>query len=143
MKAIYLLIPILLSANCGISQPISKIDFQADACFGPCPIFTMTIFADGSALYDAKEYNEQMGQFKTSIKKPDLDSLFTLVANVNIFTLKDKYSMLATDHPTYTLTVKLKDGKNKTIVDYGPSGPEQLKKIYHLLFLFRETQDWK
>jgi hypothetical protein len=103
----------------------------------------MTIMNDGTANYDAKSYNERQGQFTTIIRKPQLDSLLAYILNANLFSLKDNYSIQATDHPTYTLTIKLKNGKRKTIEDYGPIGPENLKKIYTLIFSLRETQDWK
>jgi hypothetical protein len=103
----------------------------------------MKISDSGAANYDAIEYNERQGQFKAFIKKPQLDSLLTLIREAEIFSLKNNYSMPVTDHPTYTLMIKLKNGRTKKIEDYGPSGPEKLMKIYSLIFSLRETQDWK
>ena len=144
MKTIYFLSIVLVFTSCRPKQPnISQIDFKADACFGTCPIFTMTILNDGTANYDARLYNERQGQFRTIVRKPQLDSLLAYIANADFFSLKENYSTPITDQPTYILTVKLKNGKSKTIEDYGPSGPKNLDKIYALLFSLRETQNWK
>lgn len=144
MKPFYFLSIILLLTKCSTPKlEISQIAFEADGCFGTCPAFTMTILNDGTANYNAKMYNERQGQFKTVIKKAQLDSLITLIEKTNVFDLKDNYSTLMTDQTTYTLKVKLKNGQTKSIEDYGHSGPDKLEKIYNLLFSLRETQDWK
>ncbi len=144
MKLIYFLPIILLLTSCTTNKPeISQIDFNADACFGTCPIFTMTILGDGTAVYDAKMYNNQKGHLKTIIRKEQLDSLKTLIQLADLFSLKDKYSTMITDMPTYTLTIKEKNGRTKTIEDYGPSGPDKLDKIYELIFSLRDTQSWR
>jgi len=144
MKPFYFLSVIIFLTNCSTSKSnISKIEFQADACFGTCPIFTMVILNDGTATYDAKEYNKQEGQFKTTIRQKQLDSLIRLFQQVDFFDLKNNYRAPMTDQPTYTLTVTLKDGKKKTIEDYGPSGPAGLERIYDFIFSLRNTQDWK
>lgn len=61
----------------------------------------------------------------------------------NILTLRDNYSKSVTDLPMYTLRVQFEGGRQKTIKDYGLSGPGKLVKIYDLIFSLRETQDWK
>ena len=122
---------------------ISQIDFKASSCEGQCPAFTMTILYNGAAEYDAILFNEQVGKFKTIIKKPQLDSLMMLVQNANLFGLKNNYTTLASCLAYYTLTVKLKNGKIKIIEDYGSSGPDELREIYDLIFSLRKTQEWK
>jgi hypothetical protein len=144
MKVAYLFSIIFLVTGCSTKEPaISKISFQADACFGECPIFAMTILKDGAASYHAEMFNKQQGEFKTAIKKTQLDSLIELIQQANIISLKDKYSAPITDQPTYTLKVQFSNGQQKTIEDYGPSGPKKLDKIYDLIFSLRETQNWK
>lgn len=103
----------------------------------------MTISSDGEADYTAKMYNKLHGEFKTIIKKSQLDSLTMLIESAGVFSLNNKYSTNWTDNPRYTLSIKLKNGKVKTIKDYGPSGPEKLKLVYSQIFSLRESQDWK
>jgi len=144
MRTAYFLAFILLLTDCAGKKPvISKIDFEADACFGTCPVFTISVLADGTAYYDAQMYNDQEGKFKTIIEKTRLDSLKRLIELGNILALKDNYSIPVTDHPTYTLSVQYSNGRQKTIRDYGPSGPDELKEIYHFIFSLRKTQTWK
>jgi len=144
MKGSHFLSVIILFTNCTAKKAdISKIEFDADTCFGTCPIFSMSILNNGTAYYDAREFNERQGQFEAVVKKTQLDSLLTLIATADFFGLKDKYSTPITDQSTYTLTVTLKDGTKKTVEDYGQSGPKKLDKVYDLIFSLRKTQNWK
>jgi len=144
MKTLCILSIVLAFAACPPKRPgIAQIEFKADPCFGECPVFEMTIFNDGRASYDAIHYNEREGQFTTIVAKPQLDSLWAYVGNAELFSLSDHYSVLMTDQPTYTLTLKLQNGDHKTVTDYGPDGPKNLQKIYDLIFSLRETQNWK
>jgi len=103
----------------------------------------MSVLEDGTAYYDAEMYNDQQGHFKTIVEKAQLDSLKQLIELSNILRLKDNYSIPVTDHPTYTLRVQYNNDQQKTIRDYGPGGPDELKKIYHFMFSLRETQHWR
>jgi hypothetical protein len=144
MKSFYFPVLLLLVCSCKTQKvEFSQIIFEADACFGTCPIFTMTIAGDGTAHYNAKMYNDKQGEFNAVIKHLQIDSLNQLIEKSDLLSLKNEYSSNWTDQPTYTLTVKLNNGQTKTISDYGPNGPEKLKDLYHLIFSLRQSQDWK
>ena len=143
-NVLYWLTSFIVLAGCNSTkQEISQVDFRAGACFGECPIFTMSITGDGAANFHAEMFNKVDGNFKTVIRKPQLDSLMTLVNKSNFFSLENHYTNAWTDHATYTLTVRLQNGQTKTIEDYGPSGPEKLKRVYEFIFSLRESQNWK
>lgn len=144
MKTKYFYPLFLLLFGCKTQKvEFSQINFEADACFGTCPIFTMTIAGNGTAHYNAKMYNDKQGDFNTIIKRLQLDSLNLLIEKSDLFSLKNEYSSDWTDQPTYTITIKLNNGQIKKISDYGPVGPDKLKNLYHLIFSLRQTQDWK
>ena len=138
----FLLITCLISCHT-VKPQISQIDFKAGYCFGTCPVFEMSIRKNGSAFNNAIEYNNFQGKFRTTIKKQQLDSLMSLISEANLLSLQNGYHVSATDHPTYTLRVKQKNGQTKAIRDYGPAGPENLKLVYRYIFSLRESQDWR
>ncbi|MCO4294318.1 DUF6438 domain-containing protein [Solitalea sp. MAHUQ-68] len=144
MRTFYFSTIFILLTSCATKPlEVSQINFKADACFGTCPIFTMTIMADGTAHYNAKMYNERQGEFSATIRKSQFDSLKILIEKASFFNLKNEYSTDWTDQPTYTVTVKLKNGQSKQIRDYGPSGPDKLRKVYDFIFSLRQSQKWK
>lgn len=145
MKLHYLLIVLICTSACKTQKPsgFSQLSFNTDPCFGTCPIFSMTINGNGEAQFNAEKFNDREGNFVEVIRPGQLDSLRRLITNANLQSLKNDYAVSWTDMPTYTLTVKLNNGQSKTIRDYGPSGPEKLKQLYHFLFSLRQSQDWK
>lgn len=147
MKMIRLIPALLLFASCATNNArnndLEKVEFSAGPCFGACPIFEMKIDGNGNAELDAKRFNDITGNFKGTIKKAQMDSLAMLIKKADLLKLSDKYSARITDMPSYTLSVRFKDGKFKTIADYGPSGPEALKEIYRFITSLRQSQRWK
>lgn len=148
MKATVLYTSLILLAGCATNNAknknnIEKVEFSAGPCFGACPIFEMKIDGNGSAELDAKRFNDITGQFKAMIKKPQMDSLVMLIDKANILSLSDKFSVQITDMPSYNLSVRFKDGKFKTIADYGPSGPQELKDVYQFIATLRKSQNWQ
>jgi hypothetical protein len=143
-KNIYLLTGLIFLAGCKASKlDITQIEFQAGPCFGPCPVFKMIIEENGTTNYSATINNKQQGKFHTVINKTLLNNLNKSLQRANFLSLKNRYFTGWTDQPTYTLSVKLKNGQEKTIEDYGPSGPKKLKSVYKKIFSLRESQSWR
>lgn len=146
MKTVACFLAVSFFLSCQSKTPklkFNRLVFEAEACYGECPIFAMTIEANGSAVYYAQAFNKKTGRFKTLINKNILDSLFILLNNADLLNLNDNYSTNSTDHATYTMIAIMENGGIKKIEDYGPSGPVKLKKIYEYFFSLRDSQDWK
>ena len=141
---LYFFAAILLLSACNKPElDIDAVDFKAGPCIIGCPIYEMKIAKNGEAIIDAVAYNKiGDGRFKATIEKSKIDSLNTLISEADFFRLSNKYSVTITDQALYTLTVRLKNRQQKTIVDYGAGGPEKLKKVYHFLFLLSQSEHW-
>lgn len=120
---------------------ITEISLKTSPCFGTCPVFDITIQTDGNAKYIGKRFTKLQGEFQATIGKDSLIHLYNLLRKADVFSLESRYEVSYTDMPTYTLNVKNKEGKSKTISDYGPSGPQPLKEVYkEISKLIRETK---
>ncbi len=137
------LLTLTIPGFCQKPVEFDALTFKTGYCFGACPVFSMSILAGGRADYEAFDYNKRKGRFSTTIAQPQLDSLKQAVNQANILTLLNGYATSWTDHPTYRLTIRLTNGRVKTIVDYGPDGPAQLQRIYGILFRLRDYQAWR
>jgi len=133
----------------------SKIEYEAGACFGSCPIFTMTINPDRTAVLEAEHFNfskdfskgefskPREGTFKATIKEADYNKLVTLLNNLDVKNLKDKYgSRNVTDLPTSYLRINFTDGTSKNVEDYGKNGSEKLREVYTFIEELRHNQQW-
>ncbi|HVV55791.1 MAG TPA: DUF6438 domain-containing protein [Mucilaginibacter sp.] len=123
-------------------RKVRKLSFSTTACFGKCPVFDLHIESDGTAEYDAYNYNSETGRFTGKIDSIKLNQLFGLIEYLNLKSLNDNYKVLWTDDQTCMLTVRYNDGTVKTIQDYGGEGTFGLRQLYHLLFGLRKSQYW-
>ncbi|MBB6370687.1 DUF6438 domain-containing protein [Chryseobacterium shigense] len=137
------------------SSKYSKIEYKAGPCFGSCPIFTLIINKDRTAILEAEHFNfskdfskgefskPREGTYKGTIKEADYNKLVLLLNGLDIKTLKDKYGTKEiTDLPTSYLKINLADGTSKNIEDYGKSGSEKLKEVYLFIEGLRHNQQW-
>ena len=122
---------------------IEKISFSTSGCYGTCPVFELSVNIDGTATFDAEEFNDLKGNFTGSIEKQVLDALFNLVNYIGVGHLKDRYKVNWTDDQTADLTITYKNGTVKHISDYGLIGTFGLQRLYELMFAFRLSQKWK
>lgn len=133
----------------------SKIEYQAGACFGSCPIFTMTVNPDRTAILEAEHFNfskdfskgefskSREGTFKAVIKESDYNKLVSLLNGLDVKNLQDKYgSRNITDLSTSYLRINFTDGTSKNVEDYGKRGSEKLRKVYLFIEDLRHNQQW-
>ena len=122
---------------------IEEISFSTSHCYGTCPVFKLAIKADGTAKYDAIEYNDKKGKFKTVLDTASFNKLLHTINYLKLTSLKDNYSVNWTDDQTSTLVIKFNSGQTKNISDYGMIGTFGLEHLYDQLFALRKTQKWK
>jgi hypothetical protein len=122
---------------------IKRISISTSGCFGTCPIFEMVVASSGDASYNARQYNEEKGDFKCEMDKGALSNLFNLANYINFKLLKDRYAVNWTDDQTATLKITFRDGTSKNISDYGLIGTFGLERLYDTLFALRKSQEWE
>ena len=122
---------------------IEVISFSTSHCFGTCPVFELKITADGTTKYNAIEYNDKKGKFKTVLDTVTFNKLLQTINYLKWTSLKDEYSVNWTDDQTSTIEIKFSNGQTKKISDYGMIGTFGLEHLYDQLFAIRKTQKWK
>ena len=147
---------ILMSCATQNASQYSKIQYEAGACFGFCPIFKLTINPDRTAVIEAEHFTfsegrskdefskPKEGTYRATIKQEDYNKLISLLNSANPKSLNAKYgSRNVTDLPTSYLTVTYKDGTVKKVEDYGKNGTEKLAELWTFFEDLRKTQTWK
>jgi hypothetical protein len=158
MKYILSLCAIIFLFSCSsqkANSKYSKIEYEAGACFGSCPIFKITINPDRTAVLEAEHFNfskgfskgefdkPREGTFKGTIKEDDYNKLIALLDNLNIKSLNEKYGERnVTDLPTSYLRINFTDGTSKQVEDYGKRGTEKLAGLYKFFEDLRHNQQW-
>ena len=115
---------------------------QRTACFGRCPIYTLTVYDDGSAELFAERWLEQEGKFTATVDQSKFQNLLEKAEAINFFELEDVYNSEAvTDLPS-TITTLRRDDELKQIVNryQGPQELSDFEKFFDELYL---KSDWK
>ncbi|HLF02536.1 MAG TPA: DUF6438 domain-containing protein [Anaerolineales bacterium] len=116
---------VLVACAIAAPQPTAAPDYsdivitlERTACFGTCPIYTLTVYGDGRVEYEGEMFVAVEGQQSATISAEQVQALVTALEQADYLSLSDDYSAPATDLPSTITSVTL-GGKTKTINHYG------------------------
>ncbi|MEK6287530.1 MAG: DUF6438 domain-containing protein [Acidobacteriota bacterium] len=115
------------------------ITLERTGCYGMCPIYKLTISADGSVLFEGNRFVKKVGTAKSAISQEQIRELIVAFEKINYFDLKDRYErpeddckQWVTDHPSALTSITL-NGTSKSVIHYyGCRGVEVLAKLEKL-----------
>jgi hypothetical protein len=102
---------------------ITEVTLERTACYGSCPIYKVTLRRDGTISYKGEEFVELKGAYEGKVY--GFERLAQLILSNGYFSLKNNYTINATDLPS-TITTVVSGGKRKTVTNYGDTGPIEL-----------------
>ncbi len=102
------------------------IKYSRGFCFGTCPVYEISIFKDGSVLYNGKQNVPQLGHSFGKITKEQMEELKEGIKTHSIMTTEeDLLDKMLMDVPTYQLIVV--DGKDKRHIKHSGSNGANVK----------------
>ncbi|HET7696969.1 MAG TPA: membrane dipeptidase [Vicinamibacterales bacterium] len=107
-----------------VQAPIA-ITLERTACFGFCPVYTVTLRDDGTVTYNGRQHVKVTGNHTWKIDPAAVRALAQEMQDEGFFDLQDEYRSLMTDHPTVFTTLSA-GGRSKRVLDY-VAGPQKLK----------------
>ena len=133
-------------------KPTVVITLQRTVCYGTCPEYKLTIFADGRVLYEGTSYVKKEGKAWGRITRRQLEKLILEFNKINYFSLADSYTpgtkvcpQSMTDMPAATTSLT-RNGKSKTIVHYhgcrGLSVMDQLTQLENKIDAAVNVNKW-
>lgn len=112
------------------------ITLESTGCFGPCPIYKLTIYGDGKVVYEGKEYVNVAGKQTSQLSKDQVKELVDEFYRINYFSLKnntyteDSFLLKCFLDAGSVITSITIDGKTKKINDYhGCPAPKKLREL--------------
>lgn len=95
-----------------------EIELERTACFGTCPVYSVTINQDGQVVYSGEAFVQTTGEHHSQISSAKVGELRRAVERIDFFKLKDRYTeMGATDMPSAILQLTL-NGRTKIVEHY-------------------------
>ena len=105
------------------------IRLERTACYGTCPVYSVTIGATGNVTYDGSRHVRVTGRQQARIPVARVAALLDTAERLAFFTLQDHYRMMVTDLATTYVTITT-SGRTKRIEDYmgAPAGLRELER---------------
>lgn len=114
---------------------------QKTACFGRCPIYTMTVYKDGRVEYFGKKFVEKEGRYTAKADQALIAELLEKAEKTEFFQFNDVYDKEAiTDLPSVITSIKGEEGF-KTVVNRF-NGPKELAEFQNYFEAAFEKLKW-
>lgn len=118
------------------------IEYRRTACFGTCPIFDLTIYDNGRAIYNGKNFVDMIGIHYTTASQDEISRIVQIAEKIRFFEMDDEYDNKGiTDLPSIYVSIA-HDGKLKTVRNR-VQGPKELVKLYEQLDEFITSRRWE
>ncbi|MFC2032627.1 DUF6438 domain-containing protein [Chloroflexota bacterium] len=120
------------------------ITLERTACFGVCPVYTLTIYGDGRVVYEGIRCVRIEGTRTTTISDDKIKQLIAEFQKMDYFSLKDSYEERnATDMPSAFSSLTI-DGKTKTVRHYHGdfSAPKKLTALENKIDQIVHSDQW-
>lgn len=145
MKLLAAALTVLMLAACapvaGGPGPDAPIDptfsatLERTACFGTCPIYRVTITADGKVAYEGIRFVAAEGRREGQADPDKLAALIALVDSSRFMSLKAQYRAQVTDLPSQIVTIT-RNGRSHRVEDYAGRAvgmPEDVTRLEALI----------
>lgn len=119
-KWFYLLWMVLIvpSITAQMTENNPIISLERTACFGMCPVYTVSIFEDGTVIYEGDSFVTVTGKQTAEIPTDVVASMVTAFEDAGYFEWADAYNtQTVSDLPSFILSVKSAD-KTHRITHY-------------------------
>jgi hypothetical protein len=121
LKSIAFLAACLLSAvaiSAQATTPGVAITLERGACFGTCPMYSLTIYDDGTVVYNGDRFVEATGEQTWQMDPETVTAMVDAFAEAGYFEWDAEYTdMSVTDLP-YIVTSVTRDGETHSINHY-------------------------
>jgi hypothetical protein len=107
------------------AKGVTEISLERTRCLGTCPVDKVILRSDGTATYIGTQFVGRLGTYEGKFRRPDFFALCKLLESRGFYAMKARYDSRATDLPSVVTRV-VRDGEEKSVVNYGEAGPVEL-----------------
>lgn len=118
------------------------LTYQKTPCFGACPHFDFYWYADGSVVYEGKNFVERKGRYKGQLDVHLYAEVLALADSLQYFSFDEIYNNpMVSDLPSTTTVLRGLSGPARVENRY--RGPESLETLYTYLDMLLERVAWE
>lgn len=126
------------------SESDVAITLERTACFGTCPVYTLTIYRDGRVVYNGLDFVEVTGEQTVQIDPKQVQELMDFMVNSGYLDLNDAYTDYNITDLPYATTSLTVNGSVKQIEHYygDESAPFVLTQIERRIDMLVDSAQW-
>lgn len=119
------------------------ITLKRSACFGICPTYNITIYGNGTVIYEGTANVNMTGIQISNIAEDNLRLLISEFKKIDYFSLNETEiaSHVVYDVPMFTTSLSI-NGKTKTIKHYETAIPKQLTDLENKIDEIVNSSQW-
>ncbi len=120
------------------------ITLERTVCFGACPVYELTIYGNGTVVYEGRQFVRVVGTRTTIISEEKVRQLVSEFDRIDYFALSDSYEdYMVTDLP-FAITSITIDERTKTVRHYHGdlSAPEELTELENRIDEIVDSKRW-
>ncbi len=139
-----LVAPMTLPASAQEPDAEIAVTLERGACFGSCPIYKVTVYTDGTVVFEGERFVEAEGRQTTTIEPEVVEQLVAGFEAAGYFDWEDEYTeMTVSDLPTIITSVT-RNGETKQITRYAgdSKAPAALPYLEAWIDLAAYTGQW-
>jgi len=125
-----------------IQEADKWISMSKGACYGTCPIYTMTIHENGITKFLGKRFCAMLGPHVAQLSSEQMTSLEQHIAEIQVEELPEKFESMIADLPSTEITFYEKDGTSKSVW-WNMNAPEKLVNLSTFMDSYRGELNWK
>jgi hypothetical protein len=136
------------SSQSAASAPV--ITLERTACFGSCPVYTISVSPSGDVQYEGRAHVRRLGAATARVPRERVDSLLSEVNRGGYFSFADRYTSpepacgrYVTDSPSVITSVTLRGRTKRITHDYGcGAAPGALVVLEHRIDEVLNSGQW-
>ncbi|MGB3619475.1 MAG: DUF6438 domain-containing protein [Catalinimonas sp.] len=109
----------------GNAAQVPVLTIEKTPCFGTCPIYRASFYADGKLLYEGKQFVDREGTWEFVLPEALVRTWLDRAEEIDYLALLDKYPTNMTDVPSTITMVRMNDQNKRVVVEGTP--PPALK----------------
>jgi hypothetical protein len=119
------------------------ITLKRSGCFGICPIYNLTIYGNGTVVYEGTANVNISGIQISNISGNEVRQLLSEFKKIDYFSLNESEiaSRVVYDAPLFTTSLTL-NGKTKTIKHYETAEPKELTELENKIDEIVNSNQW-
>jgi hypothetical protein len=117
------------------------ITLERTRCFGACPDYAVTVYGNGTVLYEGRDFVKVKGVQTSQIPQSGVEELVGAFYKARFFSMRDRYEEPVSDLPSQTTSITIDGTATKTVYRYGFQ-PERLVALEDEIDRVAGTARW-